>query len=44
MTRQPSRVLSAGDAEAWADTVRQAGKRLVFTNGVFDLVHPGHVT
>jgi D-beta-D-heptose 7-phosphate kinase/D-beta-D-heptose 1-phosphate adenosyltransferase len=22
---------------------RRAGKRIVFTNGVFDLVHPGHV-
>ena len=25
------------------DRVRAAGGRLVFTNGVFDLVHPGHV-
>jgi D-glycero-beta-D-manno-heptose 1-phosphate adenylyltransferase len=23
--------------------MRAAGKRLVFTNGVFDLLHPGHV-
>jgi rfaE bifunctional protein nucleotidyltransferase chain/domain len=23
--------------------IRQAGGRLVFTNGVFDLLHPGHV-
>jgi D-beta-D-heptose 7-phosphate kinase/D-beta-D-heptose 1-phosphate adenosyltransferase len=30
----------AGDAvDAW----RRSGKRVVFTNGVFDLLHPGHV-
>ena len=23
---------------------RQAGRRIVFTNGCFDLIHPGHVT
>lgn len=39
----PSDVLSAADAEAWASAARRAGKRVVFTNGVFDLVHPGHV-
>ena len=39
----PSRVLSPADAEAWAARVRQTGKRVVFTNGVFDLVHPGHI-
>src|SRR4029079_16501960 len=26
-----------------ADSLRRAGKRVVFTNGVFDLLHPGHV-
>ena len=24
-------------------TQRRAGRRVVFTNGVFDLIHPGHV-
>ena len=24
-------------------TLRRAGKRIVFTNGVFDLLHPGHL-
>jgi D-glycero-beta-D-manno-heptose 1-phosphate adenylyltransferase len=24
-------------------TLRRAGRRIVFTNGVFDLLHPGHV-
>ena len=26
-----------------ADALRRAGRRVVFTNGVFDLLHPGHV-
>jgi D-glycero-beta-D-manno-heptose 1-phosphate adenylyltransferase len=43
MRVEPPRVLSAADAEAWAARARQTGKRVVFTNGVFDLVHPGHV-
>jgi D-beta-D-heptose 7-phosphate kinase/D-beta-D-heptose 1-phosphate adenosyltransferase len=35
--------LSPPAAIAFADDCRTAGKRLVFTNGVFDLLHPGHV-
>src|SRR5690349_22557559 len=34
------------DADALARFVadaRAAGKRIVFTNGVFDILHPGHV-
>lgn len=34
---------SRSAAVAWADQARSAGKRVVFTNGVFDLLHPGHV-
>ena len=34
-----SRDTIAAKAEGW----RQAGKRVVFTNGVFDLLHPGHI-
>jgi rfaE bifunctional protein nucleotidyltransferase chain/domain len=33
----------AAAAEAWAAARRAAGQRVVFTNGVFDLVHAGHV-
>jgi len=29
---------------AWREEVRQAGRKLVVTNGCFDLLHPGHVT
>jgi D-beta-D-heptose 7-phosphate kinase/D-beta-D-heptose 1-phosphate adenosyltransferase len=37
------RVLTSSEAAAFADDLRRAGQRLVFTNGVFDLLHPGHV-
>ena len=29
-------------AAGWAATQRAAGRSVVFTNGVFDLLHPGH--
>lgn len=34
---------SPPEAAALARSVQSAGGRVVFTNGVFDLVHPGHV-
>ena len=34
---------SRSAAAAWADETRAAGKKVVITNGVFDLLHPGHV-
>jgi len=36
-------VVTLDDAAALASRLRAAGKRVVFTNGVFDLIHPGHV-
>jgi rfaE bifunctional protein nucleotidyltransferase chain/domain len=36
-------ILSRQQASAFAAHVRSTGGRVVFTNGVFDLVHPGHV-
>src|SRR5258708_3667837 len=30
--------------EAWRDAVRSSGRKLVVTNGCFDLLHVGHVT
>jgi D-beta-D-heptose 7-phosphate kinase/D-beta-D-heptose 1-phosphate adenosyltransferase len=36
-------ILHPGEAAALADAWRRAGRRVVFTNGVFDLLHPGHV-
>ena len=37
------RVLSIDEAGAFAADLRARGRRVVFTNGVFDLLHPGHV-
>jgi rfaE bifunctional protein nucleotidyltransferase chain/domain len=31
------------EAAAFAAAQRAAGRRVVFTNGVFDLLHPGHI-
>lgn len=36
-------VLTLADAEALVDALRRQGKSIVFTNGVYDLLHPGHV-
>ncbi|MEZ6066864.1 MAG: D-glycero-beta-D-manno-heptose 1-phosphate adenylyltransferase [Planctomycetaceae bacterium] len=36
-------MIRVDDAEALAAQLRQAGKRIVFTNGCFDLLHRGHV-
>ena len=38
-----SKVLSLQEAEQFVERLRTAGKTVVFTNGVFDLLHPGHV-
>ena len=38
-----SRVLSRATAIEFARALHRQGKTLVFTNGVFDLLHPGHV-
>jgi rfaE bifunctional protein nucleotidyltransferase chain/domain len=35
--------VTVDDALRLAESVRAAGGTLVFTNGVFDLLHPGHV-
>lgn len=38
-----SRVLTWPETAAFVQSVRGSGQRVVFTNGVFDLLHPGHV-
>lgn len=35
-------VLTPERASRWAEEQRAAGRTVVFTNGVFDLLHPGH--
>ena len=37
------RVLTQADAIARIEALRREGRVIVFTNGVFDLLHPGHV-
>jgi rfaE bifunctional protein nucleotidyltransferase chain/domain len=37
------RVLDDDRLEGFAREQRAAGRRIVFTNGVFDILHPGHV-
>jgi D-beta-D-heptose 7-phosphate kinase/D-beta-D-heptose 1-phosphate adenosyltransferase len=36
-------ILDSAGAHGYALEQRRAGRRIVFTNGVFDLLHPGHV-
>ena len=36
-------LLIGSDLEAYVKRLREAGRRIVFTNGVFDLLHPGHL-
>lgn len=36
-------VLSRAGAVVWVERLRSRGQTIVFTNGVFDLLHPGHV-
>lgn len=37
------KLLARGAARAWRETLRAEGRSLVFTNGCYDLLHPGHV-
>ncbi len=39
----PAPLLDPGGLERFIADLRGAGRRLVFTNGCFDLIHPGHV-
>ena len=38
-----ARVLNRTDAAAWSERHHAAGRTVVFTNGVFDILHAGHV-
>ena len=38
-----ARILTLDEAAALADSLRAEGRRVAFTNGVFDVLHPGHV-
>ena len=38
------KIISLDQLPAWRDSLREVGKRLVVTNGCFDLLHAGHVS
>ncbi|HKU67477.1 MAG TPA: adenylyltransferase/cytidyltransferase family protein [Candidatus Baltobacteraceae bacterium] len=37
-------LLTLDDAVAWREALHEQRRRVVFTNGVFDVLHAGHVT
>lgn len=43
MRRHSSKIVSGAALERRLRAARRAGKRVVFTNGCFDLIHAGHV-
>jgi D-beta-D-heptose 7-phosphate kinase/D-beta-D-heptose 1-phosphate adenosyltransferase len=38
-----AKVVSRGEAARWVRKLQAQGQKVVFTNGCFDLLHPGHV-
>jgi len=38
-----NKILSMAEAVAFVEHLRHSGREVAFTNGVFDLLHPGHV-
>ncbi len=44
LTRSENKVVSASAAEADVERWRARGLRVGFTNGCFDLLHPGHIS
>ena len=43
MKPRASRVFTLDEAVSYAAAVRSKNRSVVFTNGVFDLLHPGHI-
>jgi D-beta-D-heptose 7-phosphate kinase/D-beta-D-heptose 1-phosphate adenosyltransferase len=39
-----SKIVSRGAAARWLKKLQAQGRKVVFTNGCFDLLHPGHVS
>jgi len=37
------KIIAPGELSSYSLQIREGGARIVFTNGVFDLLHPGHV-
>ena len=43
MTSPDKKILSAETLPEWRNALRADGRKLVFTNGCFDILHKGHV-
>lgn len=43
MTLDNPKLRNLREAVAWRENLRQTGRRVVLTNGVFDLLHTGHL-
>ena len=43
MNLENPKLMTLDGAVAWRESLRAAGRRLVLTNGVFDLLHTGHL-
>jgi len=43
VTLDNPKLLTLPEAQAWREQGRSAGRRVVLTNGVFDLLHTGHL-
>lgn len=41
--RLRNKILSLTDLQSQTKKLKQEGKKIVFTNGCFDILHPGHV-
>jgi bifunctional ADP-heptose synthase (sugar kinase/adenylyltransferase) len=39
-----NRVLERKEAQELIDKLKKEGKKIVFTNGCFDILHRGHIT
>lgn len=44
MTKAKNKIFSRRRLALWLKAQRQAGKKVVFTNGCFDILHAGHVS
>jgi len=44
MTNKRQPLMTWEEARSYRDDLRTAGRRLVFTNGCYDILHPGHLT
>lgn len=44
MKNPQQKIMSTAQARAFRDKLHAEGRRLVFTNGCFDILHKGHVT